>query len=195
MDGETRAKLTELEAAMAEQNEALAEMQKLSAERSVDHENSLLRQALATSQENFVKLKREQDSTLAAIKVFLDQGLGRLESMILNVNSKIENVRSSADLVRSTIKSESETMVRTLAANLPPVVKAFSEDMEKVRIEQAKIADRRALIDIVVCVAAFFALFLTINSVTDWTVSTWFHNAFVWIGQLFHPPGRLIRGR
>jgi hypothetical protein len=105
--------------------------------------------------------------------------------MISNVNSKIENVRSSADVVRSTIKSESETMVRTLASNLPPVVKAFTEDMDKVRVEQAKIADRRALIDIVVCVAAFGVWLVLINSMTDWAVSTWIHNALVWIGHLF----------
>jgi len=75
-------------------------------------------------------------------------------------------------------------------------VKAFTEDMGKVRSEQAKIADRRALIDMVVIFAAALALFVTINSVTDWAVSTWIHNAFVWIGHLFHPyqtGGHLIR--
>jgi hypothetical protein len=107
--------------------------------------------------------------------------------MISNVNSRIENVRSSADVVRSTIKSESETMVRTLAANLPPVVKAFTEDMEKVRSEQAKIADRRALIDMVVIAAAVLSLFIVINSLTDWAISAWIHNALVWIGHLFGP--------
>lgn len=70
-----------------------------------------------------------------------------------------------------------------LAANLSPVVQAFTEDMEKVRIEQAKIADRRAVIDMVVIFAAFLVLFVTISSVTDWAVSTWMHNALVWIGR------------
>lgn len=163
-------RMDEIETTQAETNAALAELRRMTEEKKTELENVILRESLATSNERYTTLKTEQDAALQRMNSAQNENAKRLESGMSNLS---ENVRRMSVAVSETVATEVSRVKETSANAIREISKAsaeaareyqrlFNEAQQRNAAEFDKLMKRRNIIDIVVVIAAFFAIGLTV---------------------------------
>lgn len=162
-------RMDEIETTQAETNAALAELRRMTEEKKTELENVILRESLATSNERYTTLKTEQDAALQRMNSAQNENAKRIENVMNNVS---ENVKRMSVAVSETVATEVSRVKETSAAAIREISKAsaesareyqrlFNEAQQRNAAEFDKLMKRRNIIDIVVVVAAVFAIGLT----------------------------------
>lgn len=173
-------RIDEVETSLAETNAALAELRRMTEEKKTELENVILRESLATSNERYTTLKTEQDAALQRMNSALNESAKRLENGMSNLAENVkqangavsESVRRMSVAVSETVGAEVSRVKETSANAIREISKAsaeaareyqrlFNEAQQKNAAEFDKLMKRRNIIDIVVVVAAVFAIGLT----------------------------------